>query len=182
MFEHEVVTGHFTLDDYMALPEGPPYYELENGELVPVKSTHAIHGLWMGRLFAFLDRWCRHNGGFVSQEVGTLLVGDRGYIPDIAYLAPGHDDRMIDGRIHGVPDLAVEIYNREGARRDRVQKFTVYQECGVPWYWLVDYDERILEEFHLEGTAYARTAAAGVGDEFKPQAMPGLVIPVDALT
>lgn len=179
MLDHEITDRHYTLEEYLALPEGPPYYELENGALVPVKSTHGHHGLWMGRLFAYLDTWCRHNGGWASVEVGTLPGGSRGYIPDVIYLAPNHMDRFVDGRIHGVPDLAVEVFNRDGARRDRVEKFNVYREVGLEWYWLVDYEERVFEEYHLEGQAYMRTAEAGAGDEFKPRALPGLVIPVD---
>lgn len=179
MLEPEVLARRYTLEEYLALPEGPPYYELDEGELVPVKSTHAFHGLWMGRLFAYLDTWTRHHGGFASLEVGTLPGGARGYIPDLVYLRPEHLDRMVDGRIHGVPDLAVEIFNREGARRDRVQKFNLYAAAGLEWYWLVDYDEHVFEEYHLEEGRYVRTAASGPGDEFRPLALPGLAIPVD---
>lgn len=183
MFEPEMdaqtLDRRYTLEEYLALPEGPPYYELEDGVLVPVKSTSCYHGLWMGRVFAFVDTWARHNGGFTSLEFGTLPGGDRGYIPDIAWLAPGHEDRIKDGRIHGVPDLAVEIFHTEGARRDRVQKFNLYLSFGIEWYWLVDYVEQVFEEYHLADGAYVRTASAGPGDEFRPQALPGLVIPVD---
>jgi len=181
MFEPEVLDRHYTMEEYLALPEGPPYYELEDGLLIPVKSTHGHHGLFMGRIFAYLDTWSRHNGGFVSLEVGTLLGEVRGYIPDIIYLLPEHMDRYseTDGRIQGVPDLAVEIFNRDGARRDRVKKFNVYREAGLEWYWLIDYEERVFEEYHLENGAYVRTTEAGAGDDFTPRALPGLVIPVD---
>lgn len=179
MISREILERRYTLAEYLALPEGPPYYELEDGVLIPVKSTHATHGLWMGRIFAWLDTWCRQNGGYVSLEVGTLPGGDRGYIPDLVYLLPESMERMVDGRIHGLPDLAVEIFNREGARRDRVQKFNTYLAGGLEWYWLVDYDSHVFEEYHLEDGRYVRTASAGPGDDFTPRALPGLVLPVD---
>lgn len=180
MLEHEIVDRRYTMEEYLALPEGPPYYELEDGFLIPVKSTHGHHGLFMGRIFAYLDTWSRHHSGFVSQEVGTLLGKTKGYIPDIIYLFPEHIDRYNeDGRIEGVPDLAVEIFRSDGARRDRVEKFNVYREAGLEWYWLIDYEERVFEEYHLENGAYVRTTAAGAGDDFTPQALRGLVIPVD---
>jgi len=179
MLDHEFIERRYTLEEYLQLPEDPPYYELEDGVLVPVKSTHATHGLWMARLFAYLDTWCRHHGGYTSVEVGALPGGDRGYIPDVIYLSPEHMDRMVDGRIQGMPDLAVEVFNQEGARRDRVQKFNIYRGFGLEWYWLVDYLEGVMEEYHLENGAYIRTSEAGPGDEFRPRALPGLVIPVD---
>ncbi len=174
----EILERRYTLEEYLALPEGPPYYELDDGVLV-VKSTHGTHGLWMGRIFAYLDTWCRHHGGYVSLDVGTLPGGDRNYIPDVVYIAPGHMDRYVDGRIHGVPDLAVEVFNRRGAGRNRVHKFNAYRAFGLEWYWLISYDEQVFEEYHLEAGAYVRTAEAGPGDEFRPRALPGLVIPVD---
>ncbi len=179
MLDPKVLERRYTLEEYMALPDGPPYYELDDGALVEVKSTHGYHGLWMGRTFAYLDTWSRQHGGFVSQHVGILPGGPCSYIPDVIYLAPEHMDRFIDGRIHGAPDLAVEVFNPEGARRDRVRKFNVYREIGVEWYWLVDYDARVFEEYHLVNGAYTRTASAAPGDEFQPQALPGLSIPVD---
>lgn len=173
------LTRRYTLEEYMTLPEGPPYYELEDGVLIPVFSTHGFHGRWMGRTFAYMDDWTRDHGGFVSQEVGTMPGGDTGYIPDIVYV---RDERMEScfkrGRIYGLPDLAVEIFNRDGARRDRVKKFEKYRGFGLEWYWLVSYEEQIFEEYHLEDGVYIRTVSAGIGDEFRPLAMPGLVIPV----
>jgi Uma2 family endonuclease len=80
-----------------------------------------------------------------------------------------------------VPGLAVEIHAKDGASRDRVRKFGVYQKAGLPWYWLVDYAAAVIEEYHLVRGRYVRTAGAGPGDEFQPQALKGLVIPVDAL-
>lgn len=43
----------------------------------------------------------------------------------------------------------------------------------------MDYVEGVMEEYHLENGAYVRTSEAAPGDEFRPKALPGLVIPVD---
>lgn len=169
----------YTLEEYMTLPEGPPYYELEDGVLIPVFSTHGSHGRWTGRIFGYMDVWARAHGGLAFLEAGVMPGGDNGYIPDLLYLRDANMSRYKKGRIYGLPDLAVEIYNRDGASRDRVKKFDKYRAFGLDWYWLVSYEEWLFEEYHLQGAVYVCTASAGMGDEFCPLAMPGLVIPVD---
>ncbi|HEY4001488.1 MAG TPA: hypothetical protein VGO93_21620 [Candidatus Xenobia bacterium] len=58
------VPERLTLEEYMALPEGPPYYEFDDGVLVEkVKSTLWFHGLFMCRIFASLDAWTLEHGG-----------------------------------------------------------------------------------------------------------------------
>lgn len=179
MLEFPEIDRTYTLEEYLQLPEGPPYYELDDGVLVLVTDANMPHGQWIGRLFGYLDAWSRQHGGLAGLEAGAPLSSTRRYIPDLSYVAHEHMDRVAGGRIQGMPDLAVEVFNHEGARRDRVHKFNVYRDHGLEWYWLADYEGQVLEEYHLEDGAYVRTAAAGAGDEFRPQALPGLVIPVD---
>jgi len=41
--------------------------------------------------------------------------------------------------------LAVEVLSPSTGRYDRFTKRRVYQEVGVPWYWLLDIDARAAE-------------------------------------
>jgi len=68
----------------------------------------------------------------------------------------------------------VEIVSKYGAGRDRVVKFNTYFAAGVSWYWIIDPDSLIIEEYHAEEKGYMRTIAAAEGEVFRPQAMPGL--------
>ena len=86
-----------------------------------------------------------------------------------------------DGKIHGVPDLVIEIVSRSNPGRDRVTKFNNYLAAGVPWYWLIDSESLIQEEYHTEAGRYSRTAAAEAREIFRPAVFPGLELGLKTL-
>ncbi len=65
-----------------------------------------------------------------------------------------------------IPDWACEILSPSSGRRDRVQKFKIYQETGVGHYWIVDPINQTLEAFanDIPGAAWKRLGVWG-GDE-----------------
>jgi Uma2 family endonuclease len=167
-----------TLEELRALPEGPPYYEYEEGELILVASYTAEHQDIVGALASLLRQFVRqHQLGRVVMEVDVYLPDGRGYIPDLAYLATEHLHLLnpTDRKIHGSPDLVVEVTSSTPAR-DRVHKFRVYYANGVPWYWIIDSNTLAIEEYHATTQGYLRTASVAAGEEFRPQLFPGLVI------
>ncbi len=58
---------------------------------------------------------------------------------------------MVDGREpveweeFGIPILVVEVLSPSTAQYDRVKKRRLYQRVGVPVYWVVDLDARLVE-------------------------------------
>ena len=128
--------------------EGPPYYEFEDGILIPrngeenpMGSPKNRHQVLLGLLFAFLYHYVmQHRLGSVSMEVEMCFCrAARMYIPDITFLAAAGGARVdpTDGKIHGIPELVVEILS-DDARRDRIYKMGVYKRNGVRWYWIID--------------------------------------------
>jgi Uma2 family endonuclease len=172
-----------TIEDFRALPEGPPYYEYEEGELILVASPTPEHQDIIGILWSTIWHFVRqHQLGRVVMEVDVYLPDGRGYIPDLAYLTTEHLHLLdpVDRKIHGAPDLVVEVTSSEPAR-DRVHKFRVYYGNGVPWYWIIDSTTLAIEEYHATSQGYLRTASIGPGEEFRPQLIPDLVINLAAL-
>ena len=140
-----------TLEEFRALPEGPPYYEYEQGELILVASPTPEHQDIVGELSHVLRQFVRQQQlGRVVMEVDVYLPDGRGYIPDLAYLAAEHLHLLnpTDRKIHRSPDLVVEVTSSRPAR-DRVRKFRVYYGNGFPWYWIVDSDALAVEEYHV---------------------------------
>lgn len=173
-----------TLEEFRALPEGPPDYEFEKGEVIPLPRPHGQHQRVLKRLLGLLDRHVSFNRlGEVWPEVDVELSAHRSYVPDLCYLSREHQEAYSeeDGKIHGAPDLVVEIVSRSSASRDRLRKMTGYFEAGVPWYWLVDSHDLGIEEYRATPQGYLRTASVEAGDTFRPGLFPGLEINLQAL-
>jgi Uma2 family endonuclease len=176
-------TKRMTLEEFRAMPEGPPYYEYEEGELILVASPTPEHQDVVSELSHVLRQFVRqHQLGRVFMEVDVYLPDGRGYIPDLSYLS---NERMhllspTDRKLHGSPDLAVEVTSSAPAR-DRVHKFRVYYGNGVPWYWIIDANTLAIEEYQATPQGYLRTASVASGEEFRPQLFPGLMINLQAL-
>lgn len=173
----EVVRQPMTLEEFQRLPEGPPYYEFEEGEPILMSSPTLEHQNIMGLLFAFLYAFLRKNRlGRIVMDLDVYLPDGRVYIPDLAFVAreQAHILSPVDQKIHGAPTMVVEIVSSDEAR-DRIHKFQVYFENNVTWYWLLTQSLEI-EEYHRTPEGYVRTASIAAGKVFRPQLFPGVEI------
>jgi len=174
---------HITPEEFRAMPEGPPYYEYEEGELIMAASPTPEHQDVVIELGHALRQFVRQGQlGRVFMEVDVYLPDGRVYSPDLAFLAAARLNLLHAGdrKIHGSPDLVVEVTSSM-PERDRVHKFRVYYDNGVPWYWIVDSTTLAIEEYHATPQGYLRVGSVGVGEVFQPQVVPGLTIDLQAL-
>lgn len=126
-------------------PEHGPRYELIAGELLVTPAHSARHQRVLAWLF-------RQLSPFVEREqLGEVL-----WSPADLELAPGEisqPDLFVVPPISGVRTwsdvrqllLAVEALSPSTARYDRTLKRPFYQRVGVPDYWIVDLDARLVE-------------------------------------
>lgn len=173
----EIAKQSMTLEEYQRLPEGPPYYEFEEGELILMSSPTLDHQNIMGLLFALIYAFLRRNRlGRIVMDLDVYLPDGRVYIPDLAFITQERIGIIspVDQKIHGAPTMVAEILSSDAAR-DRIHKFQVYFENGVTWYWLLTQSLEI-EEYHLTPQGYVRTASVAAGEVFRPQVFPGLEI------
>jgi Uma2 family endonuclease len=95
--------------EFWALPEGPPDFEFEYGELVPIPRPHSRHQDIATALARVLSVYVvRNQFGRCWVEIDVELNEDLSYVPDLVFLTKehltSHSDK--DGKIRGVPDLA----------------------------------------------------------------------------
>lgn len=175
-----IIERRWTAAEYRRLPEGPPYYELEEGELIEMPRPRRIHQAIIKKLLVALDHYLVNEPrGDVWSEVEVQLSSARIYVPDLSFLLTenmsrfGHDD---DIAIQGPPDLVVEIVSPSTASRDRSQKLRAYFDAGIPWYWLVESDTLLITEYRYTPDGYLVNQAIPMTEAFAPGLFPGLSI------
>jgi len=173
-----IIQRLWTQEEYRRVPEGPPYYELDEGELIEMVRPRGRHQLIIGRLFSVLDRFLSEQRiGVVYPEVAVFLSPRHVYIPDLSFLLTEHSDRFADDvAIQGPPDLAVEVMSPSTASRDKAQKLRAYHAAGVPWYWLVEVDSLLITEYRHTPDGYLVSQIVPPDDVFSPALFPGLSI------
>jgi Uma2 family endonuclease len=73
--------------------------------------------------------------------------------PDLCILCDLN--KLDDHGIIGSPDLIVEILSPGNVKHDLTTKFNLYEEAGVPEYWIVDYENKNLIIYSLKNKEYA---------------------------
>jgi Uma2 family endonuclease len=176
-------TRPYTIEDWKALPEGRPYFEYEEGELIPMASPTPEHQDVVNELGYLLRHFVQQQqSGRVFVELDVFLPDGRGFIPDFSFLSTGrlHLVDPIDRKIHGAPDMVGEVTSSDPAR-DRQHKFQVYYANGVMWYWLIDAETLAVEEYQAAPQGYQLVTSAAGGAEFRSQAFPGFAVNLAAL-
>jgi Uma2 family endonuclease len=137
---------YYTADMVRAFPEDGNRYEVVYGELLVTPAPRPWHEVVQGRLFFALAAYLR------EQPVGHLF-GSRSDIswspdtlvsPDL-FVAPPDEARTLDWAQMQHLLLVAEVLSPSSTRFDRFVKRRRYQEAGVPLYWIVDPDERLVE-------------------------------------
>jgi Uma2 family endonuclease len=146
----------WTLEKAAALPyrEGT-HYELIDGELHITSDFHLLHQSIMGEVMFRLFMWNKQTRpGKVIFRPGVLFSERDIVAPDVVWFRRERCAALChaDGRLHGAPDLMVEILSRGqvNTRRDRVLKLAQYDRFGVGEYWIVDRFARTVEVYRRD--------------------------------
>jgi Uma2 family endonuclease len=161
MAMHRVV---LTYDDYAALPDDGRRYEIHDGELSVTPSPGTNHQRVSRNLNEILGAHARTRGlgEVLYAPLDVILANTTIVQPDLIFIAPAHASRVSRRGIEGAPTLAVEILSPSTTTIDRSRKLQLYARHGVPYYWIVDPDARVLEAYELaEGRYRLVTRAAG---------------------
>jgi Uma2 family endonuclease len=73
--------------------------------------------------------------------------------PDVIVVLEPQRDQLTANRLYGPPALVIEVVSYSSRRTDRLQKRQLYQEEGVPEYWIVDTDARHVERWRPGATS-----------------------------
>ena len=145
-----------TYADLVALPADGKRYELHEGEIYMTASPRPRHQQVVGNLYLIIAEHVRRLGlGEVFLSPIDVILADVTVLePDLVYLDAGRMARVSDRGIEGPPTLAIEVLSPTTVSADRGVKRQLSARYGVPHYWIVDPDARVIETYRLAGTTY----------------------------
>lgn len=139
--------SYYTADMVRALPDDGNTYEVVHGELLVSPAPRLWHEEVNGRLFETVRAFLRRQPvGLAFGSRSDLSWGLRDVLvsPDL-FVVPLEEARRLDWLTLRTVLLAAEVLSASSARADRFTKRRLYQERGVPLYWLIDPDARAAE-------------------------------------
>ena len=140
---------HWTAADLREIPDDRNRYEIIDGELFVTPSPSWEHQDVAKRLLLIIDAYLELHriGKLVMAPADVALADDTVVEPNlfVAPLVSGKPPQRWEdvGRLL----LVVEILSPSTARVDRTVKRRRYQREGVPEYWIVDAESRLVERW-----------------------------------
>jgi Uma2 family endonuclease len=144
---------YYTAQMVMDLPNDGNRYEVVRGELLVSPAPRPLHQVVQFRvakaLAAYLER---QPAGYLFTSPADISWGPDSLVQPDVFVVPLDEARTLDwSRMQGLL-LAVEVLSPSSVRADRFTKRRLYQEVGIPLYWVVDPDAHEVEVWTPDAT------------------------------
>lgn len=155
-----------TYDMYAELPDDGQRYEILNGVLELMSPGPSPTHQEVSRELEFIFMQGCRNEFLIYHAPIDVILSDRNVVqPDILMLHRSRQHIVTNRGIEGAPDLIVEIVSPGSRSRDRITKFNLYAQHGVPEYWIIDAVSRTLERYRLAEDGQYQIVNLFEGDE-----------------
>lgn len=175
-----------TYEDLLALPEGTRA-EIINGqiEVAAAKPNFGHRNVTYGLAGTFNRRF--PGGGdsdWIIEIEPDVQFNQHVLSPDLAGWKRARREKVnpLESLVTVIPDWVCEILSPSSGRRDRVEKFKIYQETGVGHYWIVDPINQTIEAFlnDIAGAAWKRLGVWGGNEKARIEPFQDLEIDLSA--
>jgi Uma2 family endonuclease len=173
---HGPKQGHWTYEEYAALPDDGKRYEIMNGVLIVTPAPEPAHQSIAGLLTHYLivAVQLKGLGRVYPSPIDVRLTSNKVVQPDVAVLLNANLHKIGDKNVIGGPDLVVEIASPSTALYDRVSKSEAYEQAGVSEYWVVRTQEKAVEVLVLEDDGYQSLGVFSGKDTLPSRVAPGI--------
>ena len=139
----------YTAEEIRRFPDDHLRYEVIRGELFVTPAPGTAHQRAVLELARRLESYLETHsiGEALPAPSEVEFTDDSAVQPDVIVLLEAQHRRLTAERLHGPPALVIEIVSYSSKRTDRLQKRQLYQEEGVPEYWVVDLEARHVERW-----------------------------------
>ncbi|BCX03927.1 MAG: hypothetical protein KatS3mg053_1865 [Candidatus Roseilinea sp.] len=172
--------GEWTEEDYFALPDNTRV-ELVEGRLerlpMPTTSHQRIVAFLFRLLLAFISR--NYPGAEALFASLPIRLGPNTLRePDIVLMLPEHRQRIHE-QYWEAPDMVIEVVSPQNRATDIRDKRREYAQAGIPEYWIVDPQAKIVTVLKLVGEGYVIHGEYGRGDTAESALLEGFRVEVD---
>ncbi len=121
-------------------------------------------------------------GAWFTAPIGVILSPRDAVQPDFLFIrAERVADLVRERRIHGAPDLIIEVLSPGNSAEAMAQKRVVYARAGVAEYVEIDPAQRVAMHYRLEAGMYREPLQYDLTGVLRLDCLPDLVLPVAAL-
>jgi Uma2 family endonuclease len=166
-----------TVHDYLEMREGPPYYQLIEGELAMSPSPNWRHQEIAIAIAEIIRSFLRKKGlrGRVFVAPLDVILNDFNvFQPDVLYFSEEKASILGERCIEGAPDFVVEILSDSTAHFDRGPKRKIYARTGVSELWIVNPELKEIGVYDLPEDSETPKATYRGKDKFSSPLFPGL--------
>lgn len=138
----------WTAERALALPDDGNRYEVLDGELFVTPAPTYAHQAVLGRLYSQMLAYTdRERIGLSMFSPADIVFSPRRLVQPDIFVIPALSKPQRNWTDVKSLLLAVEVLSPSTARADRHRKRLIYQSEGVPEYWIVDTDARMVERW-----------------------------------
>ncbi|MBF2026279.1 MAG: Uma2 family endonuclease [Oscillatoriales cyanobacterium C42_A2020_001] len=153
-------------------------YEIIDGELFVTRAPDWRHQAVCINIGTVLKLWSDQTGlGQAAINPGIIFSESDNVIPDVVWASYERLEQLLDeaGHLTAAPELVVEVLSpgKTNERRDREAKLKLYSVRGVLEYWIVNFQEQVVEVYRRENGALKLAATLYCQDELTSPILPG---------
>ncbi len=168
----------WTLEDYLRLAPENAFVEFVRGEVLMASLVTAMHQDVVLFLSALLRAWLQHNQQGMCVLTGPAAVQ---ILPDVVrepdvFVLPPEAEAVLDQVLRFV----IEVTSPSTRTVDLVEKPLDDAQAGVPEYWVVDMQEKVVMQ-HLPGRGAHYTARRVARGWVASRVLPGFRVKVEWL-
>jgi Uma2 family endonuclease len=174
----EETRTRLTVDEFFRLYPEETRIELIDGEVYEMPAPSAKHQDVLIRILLPMRIYAdsKSSGVVLTAPVDVIFSEDTVLHPDIVYVS---DQSKVKEKIHGAPDLVVEVVFPSTFKRDITDKMKLYERHGVREYWLAFPLEKTIMVYELTEKGYELFSYATEKGKVKSKVLQGFELEVE---